>query len=808
MMPRLVRTIGVAWPSVTAVLGLCGVLTGVRPATAGNVTWSFGDQVAACPAGDTTNVAGHPSRLRVNVTYNDAAGQPRNLVPPESIWVNVATQSGNVVLNDATKATVPADQWAVYADAPTDSGAARVTLVSMSGCGTLRLRLWVSGVNQGTVFATVRTVDTNADGRVDGADISGACDVNYNGQPDDTALVNAHNNHWHRNALFGTLVQRTNLCETCESSISEGNIGSGDISWSPDGRYVAFSRRDNLTPDQVVGTCMVYYVPSDPADGNVARKFSFPSDPDLMDYDPSWSPLGTVIVWDRADRYLMRKGVYGVDPDTTETVIYDSGCDDCATETSISPDGKLVAFSGATPDGFRIFTVPITGGTPTRITFDPAGPGHHYAKWSPDGSTIVFWKDQAGRGIYTVAATGGISSPFYVPSGAAGDGSFSPDGKLILGGVGPTFPTALPNALDASLPGSPPAIPNYPEYFGSFLPTPTFSADGTRIALLARRPGMTTGSPQVWATRRNMNKPPVITTLAGSALIPATPFVDVTAPATNLYQFTVDAVDPEGDAITYAAFYLRGDLGMSFVPATRTFSWTAPQSEIGNTYNVKFVATTASGGTAYGIARITVGLPYDLVIQNQTFSGTSLQEAINSITAGPAVTVTSTADVTFHVTNATGTGIRLLDGFTAQEGGSFRAYLGSGALGPGLAANTPRGEAAGEEVPVAREDGSSPAVKPATRALEFSLQPNEPNPFDGTTFFRFTIPAMARVRLEIFDVQGRRVSTVTDRSYAPGAYRVAWDRRGDSGARVGAGVYFYRIHAGLHSARRKLVILN
>src|SRR5262249_1042307 len=155
------------------------------------------------------------------------------------------------------------------------------------------------------------------------------------------------------------------------------------------------------------------------------------------------------------------------------------------------------------------------------------------------------------------------------------------------------------------------------------------------------------------------------------------------------------AVDPEGDGITYAAYYLRSDLGMSFVPATRTFSWTAPQSEIGNTYSVKFIATTGSGGTAYGIARITVGLPYDLVIQNQTLAATTIEEAINSITGGPGVTVTNTGNVTFHVTNGSGTGIRLLDGFWAQQGGSFRAYLGSGGMGPTMAAR-PKTEAAVE----------------------------------------------------------------------------------------------------------------
>ena len=39
---------------------------------------------------------------------------------------------------------------------------------------------------------------------------------------------------------------------------------------------------------------------------------------------------------------------------------------------------------------------------------------------------------------------------------------------------------------------------------------------------------------------------------------------------------TVLASDPEGDALTYSAFFLQSSLGMTFTPSTRTLSWYPP----------------------------------------------------------------------------------------------------------------------------------------------------------------------------------------------------------------------------------------
>jgi flagellar hook assembly protein FlgD len=100
------------------------------------------------------------------------------------------------------------------------------------------------------------------------------------------------------------------------------------------------------------------------------------------------------------------------------------------------------------------------------------------------------------------------------------------------------------------------------------------------------------------------------------------------------------------------------------------------------------------------------------------------------------------------------------------------------------------------------------ALRPVPLVPErFALRPNRPNPFHDRTRIEFDLPAPARVKLEVFDAQGRRVRTVASGSWAAGSHVVEWDRRDTRGNRVAPGVYLYRLEAGRSRAERKLVVL-
>ena len=51
---------------------------------------------------------------------------------------------------------------------------------------------------------------------------------------------------------------------------------------------------------------------------------------------------------------------------------------------------------------------------------------------------------------------------------------------------------------------------------------------------------------------------------------------------------------------------------------------------------------------------------------------------------------------------------------------------------------------------------------------EFAIDPNYPNPFNSSTTIRYRIAEPARVRLEIFDVQGQKVKTLANGDVGPG----------------------------------------
>ena len=73
-----------------------------------------------------------------------------------------------------------------------------------------------------------------------------------------------------------------------------------------------------------------------------------------------------------------------------------------------------------------------------------------------------------------------------------------------------------------------------------------------------------------------------------------------------------------------------------------------------------------------------------------------------------------------------------------------------------------------------------------------------------------SVPASpSQVRLEIFDVTGRRVRTVLDGPMTRGGHIVAWDSRNSHGQRVGSGVYWARLIVnGRNFGTKKMVVIR
>ncbi len=88
------------------------------------------------------------------------------------------------------------------------------------------------------------------------------------------------------------------------------------------------------------------------------------------------------------------------------------------------------------------------------------------------------------------------------------------------------------------------------------------------------------------------------------------------------------------------------------------------------------------------------------------------------------------------------------------------------------------------------------------------LMQNRPNPFNPITSIAYSIPTEGHVTIEVFDVNGRKTTTLVDELKSSGAHQIVWDGTDDGGNAVGSGVYFYRIDSGGSTSTKKMILLK
>ena len=92
-------------------------------------------------------------------------------------------------------------------------------------------------------------------------------------------------------------------------------------------------------------------------------------------------------------------------------------------------------------------------------------------------------------------------------------------------------------------------------------------------------------------------------------------------------------------------------------------------------------------------------------------------------------------------------------------------------------------------------DGAIPAT--------YELGTNYPNPFNPTTQIEFGLPEATRVRLDIYDVLGRRIARLIDSHLPAGYHRTTWEAQDKA-----SGVYLYRLSAAAFSQTKVMVLVR
>ena len=88
-------------------------------------------------------------------------------------------------------------------------------------------------------------------------------------------------------------------------------------------------------------------------------------------------------------------------------------------------------------------------------------------------------------------------------------------------------------------------------------------------------------------------------------------------------------------------------------------------------------------------------------------------------------------------------------------------------------------------------------------ADNFNLGKIYPNPFNPTTTIQFDLPEDINVLLEVYDISGRLVDELNNRTMQAGYHSITWNA-----SMYSSGIYFVKLHAGSFHHTQKLMLVK
>jgi hypothetical protein len=90
----------------------------------------------------------------------------------------------------------------------------------------------------------------------------------------------------------------------------------------------------------------------------------------------------------------------------------------------------------------------------------------------------------------------------------------------------------------------------------------------------------------------------------------------------------------------------------------------------------------------------------------------------------------------------------------------------------------------------------------------FELLQNYPNPFNPSTKIEYQIPTSGHVEIQLYNITGELVKTLTNGEQSAGKYSVNWNGKDNSNRAVASGVYIYRVMFGNSVLSKKMLLLK
>jgi len=103
---------------------------------------------------------------------------------------------------------------------------------------------------------------------------------------------------------------------------------------------------------------------------------------------------------------------------------------------------------------------------------------------------------------------------------------------------------------------------------------------------------------------------------------------------------------------------------------------------------------------------------------------------------------------------------------------------------------------------------SEAKMEPYELPTQYSMEQPYPNPFNTSVFIQYKIPIECHVKLDIYDVLGRKIVTLENDKLNAGSYKSIWDGKDKNDSFVGSGIYLYRFKAGDYINQGKVLLLK
>ena len=90
----------------------------------------------------------------------------------------------------------------------------------------------------------------------------------------------------------------------------------------------------------------------------------------------------------------------------------------------------------------------------------------------------------------------------------------------------------------------------------------------------------------------------------------------------------------------------------------------------------------------------------------------------------------------------------------------------------------------------------------------FKIFQNYPNPFNPSTSIAYDLPHAGNVKLFIYNISGKEISTLIDNFQSAGKHSIVWDGKNKEGQDVSSGIYLYSVKFGDFQQVKKMIKLK